>query len=157
MTTIPFAVDVFFQGQAVPGYGPKTKLPTPSTLVLSEREFKHSVLTMEFWGGDVESGALATGTPIQVNFGRPPQMRIFYGYVNHAGRTNNALASEAVDRNSITLYCVGASWPLKQRDVASFRNSTSTQIIQQIAYQYGLGSTVPVPSNRTTPQTNSKT
>lgn len=136
MTTgLHFAVDVSFQGQ-----GPQTPLPSPTTFCLTEQEYSHAVLVLDYWGGDVQTQSLTTGTPILVNFGRPPQMRTFYGYVNHAGRTSNQLSSSREGRNSISIFCIGASWPLKQRDVANYTGLTNTQIIQQIATQFGLGS-----------------
>ena len=85
------------------------------------------------------------GTPIQVNFGRPPQLRSFYGYVNHASRTTNSMAGDAVARNATCVYAVGASWPMKQVSSAVYQNMTTTQIIQQIAAMFNLDALV-VPS-----------
>ena len=135
-----FAMDVAFQG-----HGPSTRLPNPHSFLLKEEEFAHAYLSMEFWGGDVQSQSLTTGSPLQVTFGRPPAMRNFYGYVNHVGRTNNQLASTKEGRNAICVYCIGASWPMKQQSTSVYLQQTNTQIIQQIASQFGLGTFV-VPS-----------
>ena len=143
MSVLQFAVDVFMQGQGI-----QSQFPTPSSFCLSEQEYNHDFLRMEYWGGNVNSDSLASGTPIQVNFGRPPTMRSFYGYVNHAGRRSNAMASSALQRNTTCVYAVGASWPLKEVSSAVYQNMTSTQIIQQIAAQFGLASMV-VPSTQT--------
>jgi hypothetical protein len=140
-TSAPFAVDVYFQGNDA-GLGPRTPLPGPNVFCLTEREFMHAVLTLDYWGGDATAQSLVSGTPIQVNFGRPPQMRIFYGYVNHVGRTNDQTSKTREGRNAICVYCVGASWPLKQRDIANYANQTNTQIISDVATQFHLGSYV---------------
>jgi len=136
-----FAMDVAFQGE-----GPSTRLPNPHSFLLKEEEYAHAYLEMEFWGGDVQSQALTTGSPVQVSFGRPPQMRNFYGYVNHVGRVNNQLAQTKEERNAVCAYCVGASWPMKECSTNVFTAQTNTQIIQQLAYQFGLGYYI-VPSN----------
>ena len=139
--SIQFTAEVMFTG-----FGPQTKLPTPNTFCLTEQEYNHDMLKMEFWGGDVNSTSLTSGTPIQVNFGRPPQLRSFYGYVNHASRTTNSMAGDAVARNATCVYAVGASWPMKQVSSAVYQNMTTTQIIQQIAAMFNLDALV-VPSS----------
>jgi hypothetical protein len=139
-----FAMNVAFQGP-----GPSTRLPNPHSFMLKEEEFAHAYLSMEFWGGDVQSQSLTTGSPLQVTFGRPPTMRNFYGYVNHVGRVNNQLAQTKEGRNAICVYCVGASWPMKQQSTNIYLQQTNTQIIQQIANQFGLGSYI-VPSSAIT-------
>lgn len=137
----PFAMSVAFQGQGI-----STRLPNPHSFLLKEEEFAHAYLSMEFWGGDVQSQSLMTGSPMQVSFGRPPQMRTFYGYVNHVGRINNQLASTKEGRNAICVYCIGASWPMKEVSTNVYLQQTNTQIIQQIGSQFGLGSYI-VPSS----------
>lgn len=147
VTGLKFAADVYFMGQSVPGLGPNTPLPNPATFSLTEQEFAHDVLRMDFWGGDVDSQSLTTGTPIKVVYGRPPQMRVFYGYVNHAGRTNNQLAQTREGRNAVCVFSVGASWPMKDDASNRYQGLSNTQIISQIASQFGLGQyIVPYPS-----------
>lgn len=132
-----FSVDVFFQASGASG--PNTQLPTPKTFCLNEQEFSHTILDMEFWGGDVTSISLLSGTPILANFGRAPYMRVFYGYVNHVGRINNQLSKDREGRNSINITCVGASWPLKNKASMVSTGLTNTQIISTIASQFNLG------------------
>lgn len=129
-----FTLNVAFQGQ-----GPSTRLPNPHSFILKEEEYSHAYLQMEFWGGDAQSKPLLTGSPVQVSFGRPPFLRNFYGYVNHVGRVNNQLAQTKEERNAICVHCIGASWPMKECSTAIYTAQTNTQIIQQLAYQFGLG------------------
>ena len=67
-------------------------------------------------------------------------MRNFYGYVNHAGRVNNQLAQTREGRNAVCVYCIGASWPMKDVATNVYLQQSNTQIIQQIATQFGLDS-----------------
>lgn len=127
------------------GQGPSTRLPNPHFFLLKEYEYSHATLDMEFWGGDAQAPSLVTGAPLQATFGRPPKMRNFYGYVNHVGRTNNQLAQTKEERNAICVYAVGASWPLKDRATGIYYSQTNTQIVQQIAQFFNLGSFI-VPS-----------
>lgn len=147
MTAPSFAVDVYFSGDV--SIGPSTQLGTPTVFCLNQREFSHEVLDMQYWGGDVQSFTLATGQPVWVSWGRPPAMRIFYGYINHAGRVNNQLSQDRDGRNSINVHCVGASWVLKDRASSVYSSLTNTQIVSAIVSQYNLGQYV-VPSTGNT-------
>jgi hypothetical protein len=105
-----------------------------------EREYAHDTAVMEFWGGDVNSDSLISGTPVLLTYGTSSVQRVFYGYVNHPGRTNNSMASASTltQRNSVTITCVGASWPMKQTGTQVFTSMATWQIIQNIADQFGF-------------------
>jgi hypothetical protein len=133
MTPLAYAMQTQFYGA-----GLQTQLPTPNTLKVTQQEFAHDVAQMEFWGGNVDSDSLESGMPMFLQFGRPPLMRAFYGYVNHASRVNNSLTGDAVGRNALRITCVGASWPMKETHTTAYFNMTSTQIVEQIAATYGL-------------------
>lgn len=134
VSTLPFSVSVQFYGAGI-----STPLPTPNTFKASQKEYAHDIITMEFWGGDVNSDSLASGTPVVILFGTSGSQRAFYGYVNHAGRTNNTLAgTTAVQRNATQVTCVGASWPMKQAGTQVFTSMATYQIIQSIATSFNL-------------------
>jgi hypothetical protein len=136
--TAPFSTSVMFTGTQQPPLG-------PNTVKVTQCEFAHDVATMQFWADDVDSSGYISGSPMLLTFGNSTDgQRIFYGYVNHAGRVNNALSTTKTltDRNSTIVTCVGASWPMKQPDTKCYSNMTSSQIIESIAQQFGLASLV---------------
>jgi hypothetical protein len=120
--------------------GISTPLPTPNTIDILEKEFNHDICRMVFWGGDVNSDDLASGSPISIQWGRSPVMRNFYGYVNHASRVNNALVTSGslTDRNAVEVVAVGASWPMKAPGTGNWGHNTVSQVVQIIADQFGF-------------------
>lgn len=137
--SLPFLSSVTFSGRGI-----NTPEANPTVLRITQQEFAHDVLSATYWGGDVNSDSLISGSPMQASFGRPSAMRNFYGYVNHAGRTNNnfSTTTTGADRNGTTVVCVGASWPMKQTDTRSWSNYTASQIIQEIATAFGLDANI---------------
>jgi phage protein D len=133
----------YFMSASFSGYGINTPLTTPDSVTITETEYNHDVATLKFWGGDIDSDALASGTPMSMTYGRPQATRVFYGYVNHPTRTNNNLANQSLaDRNAVTVTCVGASWPLKQTDTKIFTNTTCAQVVAQIAALFNLSADI---------------
>jgi hypothetical protein len=137
VTAFPFQLTVSFGGSGI-----SSQHSTPDTFCLTQQEYAHDIVQMEFWGGDVDSDSLVSGMPVYISWGRAPQLREFYGYVNHASRTNNALAKDNLGRNSTSVTVVGASWPMKETATTAHLSMTSTQIIEQIAKQFGLSAKV---------------
>lgn len=139
MTTAvsPFSSSVQFYGTQVPPLG-------PNYLQVYQEEFKHDIAVMQFWADDVDADSYASGAPMVAVFGRPPVSRIFYGYVNHPTRTNNALStvSSLTDRNSTTITCMGASWFMKQAGNRSWEGMTASQIVQAVADIFGLAADI---------------
>jgi hypothetical protein len=52
------------------------------------------------------------------------------------------MASSAMGRNALCVTAVGASWPMKDCATTAYKNMTSTQIVEQIAAQFGLDANV---------------
>lgn len=136
---LPFSSSVQFAGSGI-----QSQTAGPATLAINQQEYMHDIATMTFWGGNVDADSLTSGTPVLVTFGRPLVKRTFYGYVNHASRTNNALStvSSLTDRNAVTVTCVGASWTMKQQGTRSWYNYTSSQIVQEVADLFGLAADI---------------
>jgi phage protein D len=133
-TALPFSMSVSFAGQGI-----NTPLGTPEQATITETEFSHDVAVLKYWGGDIDSDALASGTPMSMTYGRPSATRMFYGYVNHPTRSNANLANTSLqDRNAVTVTCVGASWPMKQTDTKVFLNTTCSAVVAQIAAFFKL-------------------
>lgn len=137
--SLPFLSSVSFSGTGI-----DTPEENPAILKITQQEFAHDVLSATYWGGDLNSASLTSGSPMQATFGRPAAMRNFYGYVNHAGRVNNTFSNVAtnIDRNATTVTCVGASWPMKQTDTRMWSNYTASQIVQEIATAFGLDANI---------------
>jgi len=136
---LPYSASVAFYNSTL-----QLPLANPNVLTITQEEFAHDVAVMEFWGGDVDDAALASGMPMILTFGTPGLMRVFYGYVNHVTRTNVAAstAQTLTSRNAITVTCVGASWPMKAPGTVAWYNLTASQIVQSIADQFHLGAQI---------------
>jgi phage protein D len=133
---LPYSADVAFYGDSAPNF-------SPNTVRVMQAEFAHDVAVMEFWGADVTAGAFVSGTPMILTFGRPTTRRTFVGYVNHPARTNNALTSTSLtQRNAAIVYCVGASWYMKQSGTQSWHTQTGSQIVQSVATGFGLAADI---------------
>ncbi len=128
----PFTSSVQFFGTQQPSFN-------PLSVTITMQEFAHDVVQMTVWADDVDSDSYQSGMPMAYTWGRSTVLRSFYGYVNHASRSNNALSgADLVQRNSTTITCMGASWPMKQSGTATFRNMTASQVVAQIAQLFGL-------------------
>lgn len=134
---IPFSASASFYGSLnSPALG-------PTTLSITQQEFAHDVAVMSFWGADIDSPALTSGLPMLLSWGRPSAKRVFYGYVNHAERVNNAFPGVSyADRNSVIVTCVGASWFMKQTDTRVWYNYTASQVIAEIAALFRLDTNI---------------
>lgn len=129
---LPFSSSAKFYG---------TQQPTiyPNSIRIVQEEFRHDMVVLDFWADDVNSDSYQSGMPVSISYGRRGLHRSFYGYVNHTSRTNNALSgTDLMGRNSTTVYCVGASWPMKQRGTQSWTGYTATQVIKEIADLFNL-------------------
>lgn len=135
---VPFTVDVSFFSAGI-----NSPLPTPEEITITQAEFAHDLIEMRFWAGDVDSSDLSSGSPISITWGRSTVKRTFTGYVNHATRMNNALANTSrTNRNSVTITCVGASWPMKETGTRTWFNYTASRVVQEIAAQFHLDANI---------------
>jgi len=136
---LPYSASVQFYGSTL-----QIPLLNPNTLTITQQEYAHDTAVMQFWGGDVEDAALASGTPMALSFGSLGGTRSFYGYVNHATRTNTAssLARTLTDRNAVTVTCVGASWPMKAVGTQGWSSVTVSQIAEGIASEFHFSTQV---------------
>jgi phage protein D len=131
----PFSVQVLISNSTTL----RTPAGNPSTVEISQCEYKQDVADLLFWGGDINQSALASGTPISVQWGRSPKTRFFYGYVNHAERVNNnASKTSLTQRNALRVVAVGASYFMKQTDTKSWTNYTASQVATEIATNFHL-------------------
>ena len=129
----PYSSDVQF-------YGVQRPTINPNTLQITQQEFCHDVCVLTFWADDIGADSYNSGMPMSLTWGRPLVKRAFYGYVSHASRSNNALAGsmDLMTRNSTTVVCFGASWPMKASGTITWQNQTASQVVTQIAQSFGL-------------------
>jgi phage protein D len=115
-------------------------LPSPSTLCVEQEEYCHDTAVANFWAADVDADSFVSGMPVTLDFGFVNVRRYFYGYVNHAERVNNVLSTTQglTNRNSVNVYCVGASWPMKQVGTRGWFNRTASQVVTEIAQAFGF-------------------
>jgi hypothetical protein len=131
-----YSVDVQYFGQQKPS-------TTPHTVVINQEEFKHDTVVLTTWADDANADSYASGMPMAVTWGRPAVRRSFYGYVNHVIRNNNQLlGADLMARNSTTVVCVGASYPMKESGTQTWHGQTATQVVQSIADTFGLAANI---------------
>lgn len=129
---LPFYSSVQFYGAQLPLLG-------PNTLQITQQEFAHDVAVATFWADDVGADSYASGMPVKIAWGRPSVQRAFYGYVNHPQRMNNALlGTDLMGRNSTTIVCMGASWPMKQSGTYTYQGMTASQVVAKICSAFGF-------------------
>lgn len=129
---IPYSVDARFFGIEQPALG-------PYSVVIRQQEYQHDIAEVTIWADNVNSDSYASGMPVQIIYGRPQALRMFYGYVNHAERLNNKLhPATLVEANATVITCMGATWWMKQPDTRVWRNRTIPQVIASIAELFGF-------------------
>lgn len=75
-------------------------------------------------------------TPIQVTWGRVPDVRTFYGYINH--HEINHSADSGTDALQLTYVCIGTSAVLNSAKTRKWENITSTYVASQIAAENNM-------------------
>lgn len=107
----------------------------PEFFLLEQEQGAHDVATLRYthrtskW---VE--LLKTGTPIAVTWRRDNRVGTFLGYVSSVSQETTAQNNQPFE-----VHCIGASFPLKNRESRVFKNTTFTQVAKKIATEHGLG------------------
>lgn len=76
---------------------------------------------------------LKTGVPIQVTWRNDKVTEVFYGYTVDVSYTT----LQKLDRG-VRVMCIGASYPLKERESKIWINKTITEVVQDIAKKHKL-------------------
>lgn len=106
----------------------------PSVLELHQVEGQHEVVVLSFpnyrpaWGS-----LLKTGTPVIVNLSNSSGSLRWVGYVNFTTQTSAAQLDLPTK-----IYCIGASFRLKERATRVFSDSTIPEAVSIIARENGL-------------------
>lgn len=109
----------------------------PSEVLIRQREYKHdvAVLSMDFEGKVQDK--YAHGAPVTIAYGwLPDDVEYFHGYVHHTEQKN---AQQKLKR--LDVYCVGASYRMKQIRLRSFKRLKAHQVAALIAREHHLSLT----------------
>jgi hypothetical protein len=124
---------------------------------LEQHPFAHDIAKIEVQGSDDTSiDEWDTGTPLTVVYGRRPNKRTtFYGYMLGPQPTWRQTERNTMRNRRMTIWAVGASWPLKQGLSTSFHNKTAAQMAASVLSPYFLNlQTVTSPQDYVWPMRN---
>lgn len=115
------------RGEKVTGY--------LSRLEVREAFGVHSMALLDVSTPPTKNAAYAELTPVVLDYGRAPQDTArWYGYVHHS----SALASSG-GRSVTTRYvCIGTTLPMNTQRTRSWKNTSPTAIVRQVARENGL-------------------
>lgn len=106
----------------------------PAYVELVEKQYHHDVLTIHYlrtsgtWFEDIP-----TGLPVKFTWNQEGRTREWVGYVSYISKTVQGKAEKPM-----SVVCVGASYPLKERATRNFSNVTIPDVAAVIAREYGL-------------------
>lgn len=100
---------------------------------LLQREYHHDFAIIEVQGEQDNQREYRTGAPVQLTWGRSPQgTDDFYGYIDHVVPKLDR-KERATNMRSIMVYCLGASWPLKNPVQSVYVGLTTSDAIRDVA------------------------
>ena len=106
----------------------------PEFLELRQVAGQHDVLQLTYTGNRGELfRQLRTGVPVQLTWTQGPRKKVWYGYVSVTTETKAA----QTDRPT-KVYCVGASFLLKESRPRIFQNKTVPEAVAILAKEVGL-------------------
>lgn len=107
---------------------------TPTFVDLIQKQGHHDVLVLRFTvSSNMWFENLKTGVPVKFTWRQEHLSKTWYGYVSFVSKV---IASQKI--SIMEVYCVGASFILKDAVVKIFSNTTITEAVKQIANDFGL-------------------
>jgi phage protein D len=123
-----------------PDYPSFTRKPTLA--VLYQEMGAHDILELTFtYSSSFLLKTLTTGTPMKFTWNSEKASKTFYGYVSHI----SPMTQQTITR-SVTVSCIGSSYPLKETASKIYTNITGSEFATQVAKQFNLN---PVVTNST--------
>lgn len=99
-------------------------------------EFQHERFVVRMAGVSPDSPKVATGMPIQVDWGiEPYAMRVFYGYVLYT-KPEVSMHKESEHARHLQIFCVGASQPLGQGGYLTLRKASVSTAMRRVAEEF---------------------
>lgn len=83
--------------------------------------------------GDTWFDSVMTGLPIKATWSQGFAVKDWYGYVTEISKVVTSQKQTTME-----MHCVGASWPLKDRDNLVFTNTTIPDAVEKIAKKFQL-------------------
>lgn len=117
---------------------PKTLLRRPKITRIVQKEFAHdvAVLTMQF--ANKIPSSYRGGKAVTIQWGwLPNDVEFFHGYINHIKRIDTHTKLKTVE-----VYCIGASYKMKDIKLRSFKKKQAHQVALQIAKEHHLSITL---------------
>lgn len=106
----------------------------PRRIDLYQKEYSHDVLVLEYPSeSTLWFESLHTGLPIQFSWNQDTLSKSWIGYVSTVSKGNSPQRM-----NSMTIVCVGSSFPLKARVAKVFKDYSIPQAVEEIVTGYGF-------------------
>jgi len=112
---------------------PAINIP-PRSITLMQEMGKHDIVEIYYarFSSSLEK-AIKSGVPVKINWKNDKVSGKFVGYVVSISH----LTTQALERG-VTIRCIGASYPLKERASKIWTNKTATEIATEIAKKFKL-------------------
>ena len=106
----------------------------PTFVELIQKQNNHDILILRFTiSSDMWFETLKTGVPVKFTWRQQHLSKEWYGYVSFVSKI---IATQKV--NIMEVYCIGSSFVLKEGAVRVFANRTITDVVKQLASEFGL-------------------
>jgi hypothetical protein len=106
----------------------------PVKIDFTEESGMHDLLTMQFSVANYAwIKTLKTGIPVKFSFSQGSYSREWVGYVSNVTTHTAGQLQEIME-----VHCIGATFPLKERDSKVFTNVSIPNAVQQIVEQFGF-------------------
>ena len=123
------------------GTGTNVSFPTlpsleqqPRRIDLIQKQYSHDVVLLEYPSeSTLWMEAINTGVPVQFTWRQDTLDKNWIGYVSSITKTNSPQKM-----NSMTVMCVGGTFPLKERATRVFSNVSITQAIRTVVEENGF-------------------
>jgi len=120
----------------------------PSRVDLYQKRNNHDILVMEFYAvSPLWFKTITTGAPIQFSWTQDTLTRYWVGYVSSISKVDAAQRT-----NLMTITCVSATFLMKQRSTRVFTDVRVTDVVEQLATEFGFNYVGGVPSEPVFPQ-----
>lgn len=106
----------------------------PRRVDLVQKQYNHDVMILEFSRvSELWFSTIKTGIPVKFSWVQEEQTKHWVGYVSTIHKTVNKQRE-----NIMTIHCVGATYPLKDRVSRVFNSISITQAVGVIAKEHGF-------------------
>ena len=106
----------------------------PSYIDIYQEQYHHEIAVLSFnRTSERRFKDIPTGLPVQVTWAQGRRKKVWIGYVSHVEKTVQGSFEQPM-----SIHCVGASYPLKERATRTFQNMTVPEVAKLIANEFGM-------------------